>query len=178
MTHRHQGPACSRRTALGRLGLTGLSAVLSAASTPAPAAADDRATHPMVGHWLATTPLGPTHVVFDRDGTVLMVWPHSDDVADGGFSYTTSATGIWQPVSARGIHFAVVQIETEIGGEVTGTTSLESIVVASADGRSFRSGGATSPVAAWASVGMIRLVVRETAMEPALSGIRMWAEMK
>lgn len=178
MTSQHPGPTYSRRTALRRLGLVGLGTALVVTSPPRPAAADDRATHPMIGHWLATTPLGPAHVVFDREGLVLMAWPHSDDVAPDSFSYTTSAAGVWQPVSDRGIHFTAVQLETKPGGGVTGTISLESIVMASADGGSFRSGGATEPVTEWASVGMTRLVLREAPMEPALSGIRMWAEIK
>jgi hypothetical protein len=153
MTHRHPGPTYSRRAALGRFGLAALGTALG---TPAALAASSGPTaHPMVGHWLAATPLGPAHVVFDREGGVLIVWPHSEDDEAGTFPYTVSATGSWQPVSDRGIHFAVAQLDTNMDRTVTGTPSLESIVVASADGGSFRSEGAT---------------------QPALSGIRMWPE--
>jgi len=176
MAHRHPGPRVTRRIALGRFGLAGLGAALGVASRLVPAAADEPPAHPMTGHWLAVTPLGPAHVVFELGGQVVMAWPHSEDVERGTFSYTTSAAGFWQPVSARGIHFTVVQLDTEVGGVVVGTTSLESILVASENGGSFKSGGSRAQLAAWDSVGMTKLVMREETALPAMSGIRMWPE--
>jgi hypothetical protein len=170
-----QPSALTRRDAIRGIGIATVAA-LGIGARSRGIAASDRAAHPMIGHWLATTPLGPAHVVFDAEGGALIAWPHSEDDDRGTFPSTTSATGFWQPVSARGIHFMAVQIETEPGGVVTGATSLNSIVVASTDGASFRSAGATEPVTAWASVGMTRLVLRTRAAEPALSGIRMWPE--
>ena len=176
MTHRHPGPKFTRRTALRRLGLAGLGAALGLTTRLAPAAAEDQAPHPMIGHWLAVTPLGPAHVVFEPGGAVVMAWPHSEDIERGTFSYTTAAAGFWQPVSAHGIHFAVVQLDTAVGGGVLGTTSLESIVVVSADGGSFASGGVREQLTVWDSVGMTQLVLREEPAVPAMSGIRMWPE--
>jgi hypothetical protein len=130
----------------------------------------------MIGHWLAVTPLGPAHLVFEPGGAVVMAWPHSEDIERGTFSYTTAAAGIWQPVSTYGIHFMVVQLDTEVGGIVAGTTSLESILVASEDGGSFACGGSREQVAAWETVGMTRLVMFEEPAVWAMSGIRMWPE--
>ncbi len=174
-TRSRTSPAMDRRRLIGRLGLAGLGAALATTVRLVPAAADDRAEHPMVGHWLAATPLGPAHVVFEPDGTVLIAWPRSAPSERETFPPSTSAVGFWQAVSARGIHFTVVRLDSEAGGPVIGTTSLEAIVEANEDGKGFRTVGATKPVTSWASVGMTRLVVHQAAgME--MAAIRMWPE--
>lgn len=173
MNAQHPTRTLTRRSAIGRLGLIAFATALA----PTAARATTSAPHPMVGDWLATTPLGPAHLQVDPGGTLVMAWPQSEDTERGTFAYTPSAPGFWQPVSDRGIHLTVVRLDTEVGGVVTGTTSLEGIVVASADGATFKGEGAAERMDAWASVGMTHLTLREAATpEPALSGIRMWPE--
>ena len=66
-------PTVSRRSTL----LAGLGVILGVTSRPALAVAGNQVAHPMIGHWLAVTPLSPAHVVFEPGGAVLMAWPHS-----------------------------------------------------------------------------------------------------
>jgi hypothetical protein len=167
----------SRRTLVRHIGLVGLGIALApaGAATKAPrAGASTLAQHPVLGHWLAVTPLGPAHIRFDPDGTVLIAWPHSGDGPNGYYEYTTSATGSWQPFGDHGLDLDVVAIDEDATGRATGTTSLASRLVVSADGGTFRSDIATNRLTT-TSVDQATLSMSADGLP--MSGIRMWPEV-
>ena len=93
----------SRRTAL-----TGLSAgafgiaIGSAISRDAAAqAADvDMASHPIVGAWNATTPVGPAPGIFFPNGIALMT-PQVTQAGPNGVTFVTGQIGVWEQGADR-----------------------------------------------------------------------------
>ena len=167
----------TRRSIVRHLGLVAMGVALAPAdaTTKAPLdAAFTHADHPILGHWLAVTPLGPAHLRFDPDGGVLIAWPHSGDGPNGYYEYTTRATGSWQPSGARGLDLHVVADDLDAAGMVIGTTSLASGLVVSADDDTFRSDFVTNRLTT-TSIDQPTLSVSVDGLP--MSGIRMWPEL-
>lgn len=177
--HAHPaGRSLTRRAVLKRLALAALGASLLPSQTVAAPLdlALLAASHPILGHWLAVTPLGPAHMRFDADGSVLVAWPHSVDGPNGYVEYTTSATGAWQPVSVHGFALLVLAVDTDAIGNIIGEATLASRPVVSLDGRTFASDTATDRLTRTSRDGTV-IPWRDEAGAPIpLSGIRMWPE--
>jgi hypothetical protein len=132
--------------------------------------------HPIIGNWLAVTPLGPAQLVFDARGNLLVVWPHSRDGPNGYFEYTTSATGFWCPVSASTLLLSAVGIDVDEAGIVVGMTTLTSRPAVDGDGNTFQSDGTTDRIATTTLGGTTTVWPgTDTSLAP-ISGIRMWPE--
>ena len=126
----------SRRTALSGVGAA--TAALSLGqlhpATAQEATPSALASHPMVGAWMATTPSGLAPGIFSPDGTVVVVVP-ATGTSPLGTTYVSTAVGTWQPVSARGIHFTVVQLHSDANGNYVGSITTDGHPVVSEDGQ-------------------------------------------
>src|SRR5688500_17531350 len=95
--------AVSRRTALAGLGAGGLGVALaatsrhSAAQEATPAAL---ASHPIVGVWMVTTPMGPSLAVFSADGSNIQGVPTAN-AGPQGVTFTGAQVGTWAPDGER-----------------------------------------------------------------------------
>ena len=100
------------------------------------AAAQDTspADHPAVGAWMASTPGGPSLVVFSSDGTVVMANLVS---ATGpmGSVFVSTEIGTWEATDDQGIHFTAVQLLSDASGTFAGSLTFDGYPVISADGR-------------------------------------------
>src|SRR5215216_7401734 len=137
----------NRRTALSgvgagaaALGLGHLNRTAAQEATP-----DAMAAHPMVGAWMAETPGGLALVTFAADGSVVMALQPTQS-GPMGIASVSSAVGTWEPVSARGIHFTVVQILSDANGKFIGTVTVDGYPEASEDGQTLRDTGAPGTV--------------------------------
>lgn len=138
--------------------------------------APDREGHAITGAWLAVTPLGPAELVFDAQGDVLVVWPHSGEGSDGYYEYTTSARGIWHPVSPDTVILTVVGCEADGNGGVSGLVSITSMTIVSGDGGAFNGSRAADRLTRTLLDGTTTVLLgSDAALEP-LSGIRLWPE--
>lgn len=176
--HHHPLPI-SRRTLIRQLGLVALGAALAPAGALATLPLKTtlpHADHTILGHWLALTPLGPAHMLFDTDGTVLIAWPHSGEGPNGYYEYTTSATGTWQPTSTHRISLHVVAEDAALDGSVTGTTTIESRLEVSIDGSTFQGDAATDRLISTSPDGGEALWLGDDGRPLPMSGIRMWPE--
>ncbi len=173
MTTSNTGQSVSRRTALAGLGAGGLALALATTTRHASAqdAAAEMAKHPMVGTWLAGTgpnDLGLTH--FDADGNVNLQGSVIAARPDGAPTYTDPAMGLWEPVSARGIHLTFTWASRDATGAVTGTTTVDGYPVASEDGRSFVDDGTKVVVTLRDPAGAVSKVIHTV---PVVTGVRM-----
>ena len=136
-----QEPVRSRSRLSRRTALSGVGAATAALSLGQlhPATAQEAtpsalASHPMVGAWMATTPSGLAPGIFFPDGTVVVVVP-ATGTSPLGTTYVSTAVGTWQPVSARGIHFTVVQLHSDANGNYVGSITTDGHPVVSEDGQ-------------------------------------------
>ena len=139
-------------------------------------AVPDREGHPIIGAWLAVTPLGPAELDFDAQGDVLVVWPHSGDGPNGYYEYTTTARGIWYPVSEDTLLLTIVACEADAEGTVIGLVAIMSRTVVSSDGGSFRGSAAVDRLTRTSLDGTTTVLLGADATLEPLSGIRMWPE--
>jgi hypothetical protein len=137
------------------------------------ATAPDREGHPITGSWLAVTPLGPAELIFDAQGDVLVMWPHSGEGSNGYYEYTTIAKGLWHPVSPDALILTVVGCEVDGKGGVSGLVGITSRTVVSIDGGSFHGSRAADRLTRTLLDGTTTVLLgTDAALEP-LSGIRM-----
>lgn len=176
MLANHRALTLSRRTLLRRFGLCALGVALSPASTPARETVLAHARHPILGHWLALTPLGPAHMFFDAGGGVLIAWPHSGEGPDGYYEYTTSAVGAWQPTSVHGLDLHAVADDIDPKGTLIGTTTLESHLMVSDDGATFHGDAARDRLVRTGYDAVEAVWLGENGVPLPMSGIRMWPE--
>jgi hypothetical protein len=126
----------SRRTALAGLGAGGLGLALTA--TPRLVAAQDTAAemakHPILGVWNVTTPNGPNVASFFADGTAVTALP-TTSAGPQGVQFVSALVGTWEPISARGIHFTAVLLQSDANGTYTGSVTIDGHPVVSEDGQ-------------------------------------------
>ena len=108
-------------------------ASLSFVSLGAAAQGGDLADHPIVGAWMASTPFGPGLSSFSGDGTVVIAFQATQG-GPQGVAFVSPAVGTWQPTSERGVHFTVVQIQSDASGNLIGTVTIDGNPVVSQDG--------------------------------------------
>jgi len=129
----------------------------------------DLTGHPMVGTWMAETPGGLALVTFAADGSVVMALQPTT-TGPQGTAFVSSAVGTWEPVSARGIHFTVVQILSDANGKFIGTVTVDGYPEASADGQTLRDTGAPGTVTIRDAAHQVVQVVTNP---PLVTGVRM-----
>ncbi len=153
--------------------MTSLAASIRGASV---VASPNREGHPIAGSWLAVTPLGPAELVFHDHGEVLFIWPHSGEGPNGYYQYTTSASGVWHPVSTNALILSVVGCEADDTGDVSGLVAITSRSVVSDDGGSFLGSRSADRLTRTLLDGTTTVQPgASSGLEP-LSGIRMWPE--
>jgi hypothetical protein len=135
-----------------------------------------REDHPILGAWLAVTPLGPAELDFDVQGNVLVLWPHSGDGPNGYYEYSTTARGIWYPVHEDTLLLSTTAWEADAGGTVIGLVAITSRPVVSSDGGSFRGSAAVDQCTRTTLDGSTTVLLGSNATLEPLSGIRMWPE--
>lgn len=130
----------SRRSALAATGVAafGLTRLRSAA-----AQGTDLASHPLTGTWLATAnpvlpdaPQFPAPSLFAADGTVLLVFPPSQDGPQGPF-FNAPAMGVWEPDGEQRGHFTAVQVMSAADGTFLGSVTIDGYPEVSEDGQHF-----------------------------------------
>jgi hypothetical protein len=129
----------------------------------------DLASHPMVGTWMAETPGGLALSTIAADGSVVMALQPTT-TGPQGTAFVSSAVGTWEPVSARGIHFTVVQILSDANGKFIGTVTVDGYPEASADGQTLRDTGAPGTVTIRDATHQVVQVVTNP---PLVTGVRM-----
>jgi hypothetical protein len=130
-------PRLSRRTALSGVGAaTALSLGHLTGATAQDATPSAMATHPIVGAWMVTTPIGPSLAVFSADGTNIQGVPTAQ-AGPQGVTFTGAQVGTWEPTGPRSIHFTGVQLHTDANGTFTGTVTIDGHPRVSDDGQSF-----------------------------------------
>jgi hypothetical protein len=129
----------------------------------------DLADHPMVGTWMAETPGGLALVTFAADGSVVMALQPTQS-GPMGVASVSSAVGTWEPVSARGIHFTVVQILSDANGKFIGTVTVDGYPVASADGQTLLDTGTPGSVTIRDATHQVVQVITNP---PQVTGVRM-----
>jgi hypothetical protein len=165
------GSSLNRRTAVGgigagaaALGLGHLNRTAAQEATP-----DAMAAHPMVGTWMAETPGGLALSTFAADGSVVMALQPTT-TGPQGTAFVSSAVGTWEPVSARGIHFTVVQILSDANGKFIGTVTVDGYPVASEDGQTLLDTGTPGSVTIRDAAHQVVQVVTNP---PPVTGVRM-----
>jgi hypothetical protein len=134
MTTSNTRPSVSRRAALAGLGAGGLGLAFAAGRHGA--AAQDAATHPIVGVWMVTTRFGPAPSIFAADGTVTIARP-ATQAGPQGVAFVSSEVGTWEPISERGVHFTSVHLQSDANGTYTGSVTIDGHPIVSEDGQSF-----------------------------------------
>jgi len=131
----------NRRTILGRGGVIAAALGIGGGVRHATvrAQSSEMADHPMVGVWLAITPLGPapTHIL--TNGSFISSSAPVSAGPDGSITFASPQTGSWEPdpENDRGIHFTSVQAQHDAEGTYLGTVTIDGYPAASEDGESF-----------------------------------------
>ncbi len=168
----------SRRTALGRVAAVGAALGLTTrlSSAAAQDAATEMATHPLVGTWLSGTGAADLAVVhWDADGNMTIQGAGGLAIVaagpGGALTYHTSPfMGVWEPVSARGIHITFTTASYDETGALTGTVTVDAYPVAGEDGATFWDDGTQVAVTLRDATGAITQVIHAV---PPVAGVRM-----
>jgi hypothetical protein len=142
----------TRRIALGHVGVAAAAIGLGSRVDPAAAQetpSDTRASHPIVGSWLARNPTEPptaSPVSFTADGVMTVAWAPSYVDPGLGVVFQATAIGTWAPTGERSIRFTLVQALSDAEGTYLGTFTLEGYPVVSEDGLSFLDDGTQAKV--------------------------------
>jgi hypothetical protein len=174
MTTHQRDTSLSRRTALAGLGAGGLG--LALATTTRLASAQEatptaRASHPIVGNWMVSTPAGPAMAVFLADGTNIQGLP-ATQAGPNGVVFVSTQVGSWEPVSERGIHFTGVQLHSDVNGNLIGTVEIDAFPVVSEDGKTLLDDDPRSGPLIRDAAGNVVANLRGTGGPPA-TGVRM-----
>jgi hypothetical protein len=111
---------------------------LLAGSTVGSVAAQDTsfADHPVVGAWMAKTPIGPALNIFHADGTMVFGVAASQ-AGPEGVTYASPQVGAWEPTGERTMHFTSVYLMSDAAGAFTGTVTVDAHQEVSADGQTW-----------------------------------------
>jgi hypothetical protein len=94
------------------------------------------ASHPIVGVWTVTTPIGPALAVFSADGTNIQGVPTAQ-AGPMGVTFTGAQVGTWEPTGPHSIHFTGVQLHSDANGTFTGSVTIDGHPRVSDDGQTF-----------------------------------------
>ncbi len=172
MATRQPDRPVSRRAALAGLGAGGLGAALAATARGGAAqdAAADMASHPLVGTWLSgTTPNDIALNYWGPDGSMTLQTIIVPGESEGSFVYNDQAMGVWEPISARGIHITFTWTTRDATGAPIGSTTVEGFPVASEDGMSFLDDGTQVVVTLRDPTGVVTQVINTV---PRVIGVR------
>jgi hypothetical protein len=166
----------SRRTALAGLSATGLGLALAATIHHASAqdTAAEMANHPMVGTWLAgRTPdsLGTAH--WGPDGSMTNNGGMISKTPSGALALNSLDMGVWEPVSARGIHFTFTEANYDATETLLGYGTVDGYPVASEDGMSFWDDGTQVTVTLRDTTGAVTQVLGPGLTDAGIGGVRM-----
>jgi hypothetical protein len=166
----------SRRAALRHAAALG--AVIGLGGGLRRVAAQDSATemanHPMVGTWLGgRTPdsLGTTR--FGPDGSMTNTAGVIGQTPEGALALNSLDLGVWEPVSAREIHFTFTETNYDATGKVLGTTTVDGYPVASEDGESFWDDGTNVTITIRDPSGAVTQVLGPGLTDAGIGGVRM-----
>jgi hypothetical protein len=132
---------------------------------------DARASHPIVGAWMVTTPIGPALAVFSADGTNVQGVPTAQ-AGPQGVTFTGAQVGTWEPTGPRGIHFTGVQLHTDANGTFTGTVTIDGHPRVSEDGQTIIDDAPETTVTVRDATGNVVDVIPGPPAPPA-TGVRM-----
>jgi hypothetical protein len=134
MTARIATPV-SRRVALAGLGATGLGVALTARGATAQDASAEIASHPIVGAWRASTPGGPSLVIFHPDGTA--TFADAPTAADPALGLVNQGLGVarWELTGKRSVHFTATALRSDATGVFLGFVTVDGYPEVSEDGR-------------------------------------------
>ncbi len=129
----HRNNAVSRRSAVAGLGAGSLALAMSHLTASAQVAPDAKASHPIVGAWMVTTPIGPSMAVFSADG-INIQGVTTTQPGPQGVEYVSAQIGTWEPDGDRRVHFTGVQLHTDITGALIGSVTIDGHPRVSEDG--------------------------------------------
>jgi hypothetical protein len=98
--------------------------------------ADAMATHPIVGVWMVTTPIGPSLAVFSADGINIQAVTTTQP-GPNGVEFVSAQAGLWEPDGDRRGHFTAVQALADADGAYLGTVTIDGHPEVSEDGEGF-----------------------------------------
>jgi hypothetical protein len=165
----------NRRRLLGSAGA--LAATLGLASHVEQASAQEAtptgmATHPIVGAWMVSTPIGPALAVFAADGTNIQGVPTAQ-AGPQGVTFTGAQIGTWEPTGPRSIHFTGVQLHTDAAGTFTGTVTIDGHPRVSDDGQTFIDDAPETTITIRDAAGSVVEVIKSFPGGPPATGVRM-----
>jgi hypothetical protein len=134
MTRSTTDSIVSRRTAFAGLAAGGIGIALG--TSVRLAAAQDAASHPIVGVWNVQTPTGPSLANFQADGAATFGTVPSYVDPALGVVLQSSSFGVWEPTGDRSIHFTQVTLLSDANGTYLGTVTVDGYPEVGADGRS------------------------------------------
>jgi hypothetical protein len=166
----------NRRSAFGRAAALGTAVGLGVGLRHATAqeSAAAMANHPMVGTWLGgRTPesLGTTH--FGPDGSMTNTTGVIGQSPEGTLVLNSLDLGVWEPVTAREIHFTFTETNYDATGKVLGTTTVDGYPVASEDGESFWDDGTKVTITIRDPSGTVTQVLGPGLTDAGIGGVRM-----
>jgi hypothetical protein len=166
----------TRRAALAGLGAAGLGLALATTSHHASAqdATAEMAKHPMVGTWLGgRTPdgLGTSH--FGPDGSMINTGGEIAQTPSGALAINSLDLGVWEPVSARGIHLTFTEANYDETGTLLGYSTVDGYPVASEDGQSFWDDGTQVTITIRDTTGAVTQVIGPGLTDAGIGGVRM-----
>jgi hypothetical protein len=171
MTMARPGASVTRRTALARLGASGLGLALAARGQGASAqdvAAASYAGHPNVGVWMVDSPIGRAIAVYSADGSVITALPASQ-AGSQGVTFSSTQIGTWEPTGERGTHLTVVQLLSDGAGAYAGSVTVDAYQEVSEDGQTWASGAGTTVTIRDAAHTVLQVI----ADGPPATGVRM-----
>lgn len=165
-------PPVTRRLALASLGAGGLGLAVAAAVRPA-AAQSAMASHPAVGAWMLTTPIGPSLAVFTADGVNIQGVPTAQKGPNGVVTFTGAQIGTWEPIDDHSLHFTSVQLQTDSNGAFVGTVTIDGHPRISSDGQTITDDSADDRITIRDAAGAVVNVVTPYPGAPPAVGVRM-----
>lgn len=97
---------------------------------------NDLTGHPLVGTWMAMTPVGASPETLSADGSFVAGPPIIEPGGDGGL-FLGPGIGVWESTGHRSGHAPFVQALGDATGTYTSTLTIDAHLTVSDDGHSF-----------------------------------------
>src|SRR4051794_28269928 len=175
MTSSRPTESVSRRAAMAGIAATGVGLALAARGrniSAQEASPEALASHPIVGAWMVTTPIGPSLAVFSADGINIQGVPTAQAGAQG-VTFTGAQVGTWEPINERGIHFTSVQLHTDANGTYVGSVTIDGHPVVSEDGQTIVDDSPETMITVRDAAGNTVDIVKPNPGGPPATGVRM-----
>jgi hypothetical protein len=170
-SHISPGPV-SRRSTIAALTVGGLGLAVAGGQVAASRQdADAMASHPIVGVWMVTTPIGPSLAVFSADG-INIQGVTTTQPGPNGVEFVSAQAGLWEPDGDRRVHFTGVQFHTDAEGNYLGSVTIDGHPKVSDDGQTIIDDAPETTVTIRDAANTIVNVVNGPPSPPA-TGIRM-----